>query len=174
MNLRGSSDVEQEKKKKKYLPLVVFLLKRLHVLGNVATNDVLLEDLGVELLGLGVVTRESLLVVGDEDTTVRGTLHGTEDTGTSRSASETDIEVALEGTRLVVTEGLNELQFTSGLNNTLVLVGKAKLGEGSSGNEETGSVTSGPVGETVLDAVSGELLGGGVGEDNVTLDWRQR
>lgn len=173
MNLRGSSDVEQEKKEK-YLPLVVFLLKRLHVLGNVATNDVLLEDLGVELLGLGVVTRESLLVVGDEDTTVRGTLHGTEDTGTSRSASETYIEVALEGTGLVVTEGLDELEFTSGLNNTLVLVGKAKLGEGSSGNEETGSVTSGPVGETVLDAVSGELLGGGVGEDNVTLDWRQR
>lgn len=168
MNLWGSSDIDH-KNKTKYLPLVVFLLKRLHVLGNVATDNVLLKDLGVEFLGLGVVTRESLLAVGDEDTTVRGTLHGTEDTGTSGSASETDIEVALEGTGLVVTEGLNELELTSGLNNTLVLVGKAKLGEGSSGNEETGSVTGGPVGETVLDAVSGELLGGSVGEDNVTL-----
>lgn len=137
------------------------------------TDDVLLEDLGVELLGLGVVTRESLLVVRDEDTTVRGTLHGTEDTGTSGSASETDIEVALERTGLVVTEGLSELELTSGLNNTLVLVGKAELGEGSSGDEETGSVTSGPVGETVLDAVSGELLGGSMSEDNVTLDQSQ-
>lgn len=73
--------------------LVIFLLKLLHVFGNlewmwyelkpssrtnitrntnVATEDVLLENLSIELLGLGVVTRESLLVVGNEETTVAG------------------------------------------------------------------------------------------------------
>lgn len=85
-------------------PLVVFLLERLHVLGNVTTNDVSLESLGVKGLGLGVETGETLLVVGDEDTTVRATLHGAKDTVTGRSATETDVEVTLERSGLIVTD----------------------------------------------------------------------
>jgi hypothetical protein len=66
-----------------------------------------LEDLGVELLGLGVVTGESLLVVGDEDTSVGSTLEGTEDSVTGRGSSETDIEVGLERSGLVVADWLS-------------------------------------------------------------------
>jgi hypothetical protein len=84
-------------------PLVIFLLQRLHVLGDVTTGDVLFQNLGVELLGLDVVTREPLLVVGDEDTTVGSTLQGTEQTVTGGGALETDIEEALEWTGLVIT-----------------------------------------------------------------------
>ena len=150
--------------------LVVLLLKVLHVLGDVATDNVLLENLSVEGLGLGVVAGEALLVVGDEDTTVRGTLHGTEDTVAGRGAAETDVEVSLEGAGLVVAEGLNELELTRGLGEALVLVGEAELGKSTAGDKETSGVSGGPVGETVLDAVLGELLRRGVGKNEVTLE----
>jgi hypothetical protein len=42
--------------------------------------------------------------VGDENATVGGTLEGTEHTVTGRGAAETDVEVALEGAGLVVTD----------------------------------------------------------------------
>ena len=81
-----------------HVPLIVLLLEGLHVLSNVSTEDVLLEDLGIKLLALGIVSREALLIVGDEDTTVRSTLHSTKDTRSSRRATKTDIEVAFERT----------------------------------------------------------------------------
>jgi hypothetical protein len=64
---------------------------------------------------------------------------------------------------------LDKLNLSGGLSDTLVLVGEAELGQSSSGNKETGSVGGGPVGKTVLDAVLGELLGGSVCKDKVTL-----
>ena len=77
------------------IPLVILLLKGFHVFRDVTTENVLLQDLIIELLGLGIVAREALLVMGDEDTTVGGTLEGTEHTRTSRRAFETNVEVAL-------------------------------------------------------------------------------
>ena len=66
--------------------LVIFLLQGLHELGDMATVDVALQGLGIELLHFGVVAGEALLRVRDEDAAVRGTLHGAEDTGTGRGA----------------------------------------------------------------------------------------
>ena len=79
-------------------PLVILLLEGLHVLSNVSTEDVLLEDLGIKLLALGIVSREALLIVGDEDTTVRSTLHSTKYTSTSRRPLKTNIEITFKGT----------------------------------------------------------------------------
>lgn len=133
------------------------------------TDDVLLENLGVDSLALWVESWESLLVVGNEDTTIRGTLHGTEDSVTGRGSSETDIEVGLEWPWLVLTKGLNKLELSRWLGETLVLVGEAELGESSSGEKETGGVSSSPVGQSVLDTVSLKLPRRGVGEDNISL-----
>lgn len=41
-----------------------------------------------------------------------------------------------------------ELQLPVGLGHTFVLVGEAELGEGSTGDKETGSVGGSPVGQT--------------------------
>lgn len=65
---------------------------------------------------------------------------------------------------------LGELHLASGLNNTLVLVGKAELGQSPTSDQQTSSVRGGPVGQTVLDTVSGELFGRSVGEDEITLE----
>jgi hypothetical protein len=179
-------------------PLVIFLLEGLHVLGDVSTDNVLLQGLGVQLLGLDVVTGEPLLVVGNVETTVRSTLQGTEDSVTGGGPLETDVEEDLERPGLVVTLHYSDVQkmasgsstprplFTShrvsatltslgdghltiGLGDTLVLLVQAELLEGTTSTEETGGVSRGPVGKTVLDSVSGKLRRGSGAEDKVSL-----
>ena len=105
------------------------------------TENVLFEDLSIQLLGLWVVTGETLLVVGNVDTNVASTLEGTEHTRTSRRALETDVEVALERPRsILVVEGLGHDEGAIGLLLTLVLVSKAKLGQGTASAEEASRV----------------------------------
>ena len=59
--------------------LLVLLLQRLHVLGNVETEDVLSVHVGVQLLALGVVAGEPLLRVGDVQSSVNSALQSSED-----------------------------------------------------------------------------------------------
>ena len=152
--------------------LLILISQVLHVLGDVGTVDVVLQGLGVELLGLDVVTGETALGVGDEDTTVRGTLHGSEDTVTGRGADKTNIEEGLEGAALAIIglDGLGERVLTGSLLDTLELLVKVELLEDTTGKEQTGGVGSSPVGKTLLDAVLGELVSVGGGKNLVTGD----
>ena len=107
-----------------------------------STEDVLLEDFSVEFLGFNIESRETFLRVGDEDTTIGSTLHGTEDTGTGGSAAETDIKEALEWTgSIFLIDGLSEGEFTIGLSYTLVLVGKTELGKGTTSAKKTSGIS---------------------------------
>lgn len=154
--------------------LLIVIGEGLHVLSDVTTEDVVSEGVGIELLGLHVVTGESLLGVGDEDTTVGGTLHGTEDTGTGGGSLQTNIKEDLEGAALTIVGlgGLSELVLTVSLLDTSEVLVEAELLESTAGDEETGSVGSGPVGETVLDTVGLELVSVGRDEDLVARDLR--
>lgn len=154
--------------------LLIVVGKSLHVLSNVATVDVLLQGLGVELLGLHVETGESVLGVRDEDTTVGSTLHDTEDAGTGGGAGKTNIEEGLEGSALlaVLLSSLGQGVLSIGLLDTGEGLVEAELLEDTSGKEQTSSVGSSPVGKTVLDAVGLKLVGVGSGEDLVTGDLR--
>jgi hypothetical protein len=141
--------------------LLVIVGEGLHVLSDVTTEDVLAEGLGVKLLALGVVTGETVLGVGDEDTTVGATLHGTEDTGTGGGTGETDIQEDLEWAALLTVNlgGLGEGELTVSLLNTGEVLVQLKLLENAAGKEETGGVRGGPVGKTVGDAVGLQLVG---------------
>ena len=154
--------------------LLIVISETLHVLGNVTTENVAAESLGVELLSLDVVTGETALGVRNEDTTVGGTLHGTEDTGTSGGTGKTNVEEGLEGaaSTLLGLGSLSERELSIGLLNTGEILVKAELLESAAGKEETGSVGGGPVGQTVGDAIALELVGVGAGEDLVTGDFR--
>ena len=154
--------------------LLIIIGKVLHVLSDVTAGDVLAEGLGVELLGLDVESGETVLGVGDEDTTVGGTLHGTEDTGTSGGTDKTNIKEGLEGTAgtLVGLDGLSELVLTVGLLDTSELLGQAELGEDTAGEEQTGGVGGSPVGQTLGETVALELVGVGAGQDLVARDLR--
>jgi hypothetical protein len=135
----------------------------------VTTIDVGAEDLSIELLGLSIETGETVLTVGDEDTTIGGSLHGSEDTGTGGGALKTDIQEALEGTGSIL-DGLGHRDGAIGLGDTLVLVGKTELGQDTTSNEETGGVSGSPVGQTTLNTVLGELMSISRGKNKVTLE----
>lgn len=154
--------------------LLIVIGEGLHVLGNVATVDVLAEGLGIQLLALHVVTRESLLGVGDEDATVGGTLESTEDTGTGGGTGKTNVKEGLEGAALAIVglSGLGEGELTVSLLNTDKVLVEAELGEDTAGDQETGGIGGRPVGQTVVDAVSLQLVGVGSDQDLVTRDLR--
>lgn len=124
------------------IPLIIFLLKRLHVLSDVTSEDVLFEDLSIQLLGLWVVSGETLLVVGNVNTTVTSTLEGTEHTGTSRSTLETNVKVTLERPgSIFLIESLGQRKLAIGFSNTLILVSKTQFGQGTTSDEETSGVS---------------------------------
>ena len=58
--------------------LLILLLETLHVLGHVEPEDVLSVNVSVELLALRVVAREAFLGVGNVESSVNGTLQGSE------------------------------------------------------------------------------------------------
>jgi hypothetical protein len=110
--------------------------------------------------------------VGDVETTVGGTLHGTEDAGTGGGAGETDVKEDLEGAALLTVDlsGLGHGELAISLLDAGEGLVELELLEGAAGKEKTGSVGGSPVGETVGDAVGLELVGVGGGEDAVTSD----
>jgi len=64
------------------LPLVCFFIiikKRSHVLSYVETVNVLTMDIGVEVLALGIIARETSVGVRNVKTSIDSSLHGTED-----------------------------------------------------------------------------------------------
>lgn len=128
--------------------------------------------------------------MGDEDTTIAGTLHSTEETRSSRSALEANIEVALEGAGgVLLVQNLGVGQSTVRLSDTLVLIGETKLSESAASGKEASSIscskdkrkiivmswqqnnvcTCGPVGETMADAIPRELPRVGGGKNEVSL-----
>ena len=143
-------------------------LEGLLVLGDVLTENTLLKDFGVELLGLSVVAGEPLLAVGDQETTIDGTLEGGEDLGTSGGAVETDIKVGSEGAGGISNLLNIENLAINGLVASIVGV-QLELLEETAGAKETHGVGGGVVGQTGLDAVLRELVGVGGGEDVVTV-----
>jgi hypothetical protein len=154
--------------------LLVVVGKALHVLSNVTAGDILAEGLGVELLGLDVETGEAVLGVGDEKTTVRSTLQGTEDTGTSGGTDETDIKENLEGAAGAVVGfgSLGQGVFTVSLLDTLEGLVELELLEETASEKQTGGVGSRPVGQTVVNAIALQFVGVGRGDDLVTGDFR--
>lgn len=135
-----------------------------------SAKDILPQNLGLKLLRLDIESREPAFGVRDKDPAVRRTLHRTKHTRTSGRPLKADIEHGFERTAFVLVVPGN-LVFAVGFGDALEGLAEAELGERAAGEEEAGGVGSGPVGETVLDAVAGELVGVGSGEDLVAGDF---
>jgi len=76
--------------------LLVVLLKLLHVLGNIATEDVFAVGLGVEVVLFVVVAWESLGGVWDIKATINGALECTKDLVTGGGSGQTSVQEASE------------------------------------------------------------------------------
>ena len=147
----------------------ISLLEGLLVISNVLTEDALLQNLGLELLGLSVVAGEPPLTVGDLKATIDGTLEGGEDLGSGGRAVETHIEVAGERAGRVI-DVLNVVDLSVDFLVANVLGVQLELLEETAGGKETHAVGGGIVGQTGLDSVPGELVRVGGGEDVITVD----
>merc|ERR1712127_501504 len=101
-------------------------------------------------------TGEAAVVVGDIQTTVACTLKGTEDTGTSGGAAQTNIQQSAER-RLALGVSLNVVLLTVNLLATLIL--QTQLAVDTTGQQQTDAVSGGVVGQTDLQTVAGELVG---------------
>ena len=149
--------------------VLILVLQRAHVLGDVLAEDVVAVNLGVEGLLLSVVAGETLLGVGDVQTTIDGSLQGTENSSAGGGAGETDVEAGAEGSGSVG-DILNHEVLSVDLGGALVDGVQVVLLEDTTGQEETGAVSGGIVGEADLDSVPGELVGVGGGDDLVTVE----
>ena len=111
-----------------YEPFIVFLFQALHVFSYVTTVNILFQYFSVERFVLGVVAGKTFIGMRNEDSAVAGTLECAKYTGSSRGASQTDIEIAFKWPRSIFfVEGLNERECTVGFRDTLVLVRKAEF-----------------------------------------------
>jgi hypothetical protein len=147
--------------------LLVVLLELLHVLGNVATEDVFAVGLGIEVVLFVVVAWESLGGVWDIEATINGTLECAKDLVTGGGSGETGVQEASEWAWTVVA-WLHVVLVTIDLLLSLVKLVELHLLEESPGEEETGAVVSGVVLEADRDAELGQLVGVGGADDNIT------
>lgn len=113
---------------------------------------------------------EALCAVRYIETTIGSTLHGTEDTVSSRSADKTDIEVSFERTLIIGGLVDNRVVLTVDLGISLVNVAETLLSEESASAKEASAVGSGVVGETGVETVSPELERVGRSHDLVTFE----
>jgi hypothetical protein len=145
----------------------VVLLELGHVLSDVATEDVFAVGFGVEFVFLGIVTWKSFGRVRNIKSTVDGSLEGTENFVTGGGSGETGVQKASEWTWTFV--GWFNVVFIS-VDFFLSFVDgiELHLGEKSSGEEETGAVVSGVVGEAGLDSEFRELVGVSGTDNNIS------
>jgi len=157
---------------------VIFLLEVLHVLTNVASEDALTVHVRVVLLGVTVITRESLLGVGDIKSTIGGALQGTEDTASSRGGLASNIKEGTEGT-LVLIDLINVVGSLSNRGRddisvnlviTLIDIIQTNLLEETTSAQQSSTVGSGVVLKSDLQSVTGEFVRAGRREDAVTID----
>lgn len=148
---------------------LIFVLEEFHVFRDVTTEDVVSQSVSVQLLGVLVVTRETGLRVGDVDTTISGTLEGSEDSGTSGGSAQTDIQESLEGARAIF-NSLDFVVLTVDLFSTGVDFVQLKLVQNSASSKQTSGVGSSPVGQTDLDTIAGQLVGVSSRDNNITLE----
>jgi len=114
--------------------LGVVLRKMLHVVANVSSKDVLSKNVGVELLTLVIISNESLIGMGDLETSVSGSLQSGKDLASSRGSSETYVHQSAERSRSI-SEFLYVVILSVDISVSLVLVSEVKLGEDSSSQQ---------------------------------------
>jgi len=138
----------------------------------VSTEDVLAQGLGVQLLGLHVVTGEAILRVRDEDAAIRSALHHAEHARAGGGTGQADVKKTFEGATLLAVDfgSFRQLVLAISFDDALELLIQLQLLQGAACKEESGGVCRGPVGEAMLDAVGFELVGVGSSEDLVAGD----
>lgn len=152
------------------IALGIALLQVPHVVSNVAAEEVLAEDFGVEFLRFGVIASEARIRVGDVEAAVASALESRENPRTGGGTGKTDVEAGLEGLGAVNAVEIVVPVLAGDLDLSLVPGGKAKLREMPAGQEEASGIARGVICETSLKPIARQFVRIGSGHDNVSLD----
>lgn len=160
--------------------LVIFLLKVLHVLSNVSSEDTLTVHICVVLLSITVVSWETLLRVWDIKSTISSSLKCSEDTASSGSCTASNIKKSTEWALLVINlinvvgllSYLSLYNLSINLSVSLINIIKANLLEKTSCYKKSGTVSCSVVLKTNLKSVTFKLSRVSCSKDTVTIDER--
>lgn len=136
---------------------------------DVSTEDVAAEGLSLELLALSVVSNETGHGVGDVQTTISSSLHGSENLASSAGLSETNIQETLEGASVTI-DGGNVVVLSVDVVVSGVLGVHVELLQDTASNQQTSGIGSSIVGVANGETISGELMAIGGSKDEVSLD----
>lgn len=151
---------------------LTLFLELIHVVINMNSENTVSVDFGiisVLLIIISIGSRETLGVVRNIHSTVNSSLEGTEDTVTSGSGHQTNIQNGFErvfAIHIVVDHGI---VFSVDFSLALVLFIQFVFLEKSTGAEKSSGIGSGVVGQTASDSVLFELGGLGLGNDLITF-----
>lgn len=125
-----------------------------------ATKDVFAEGLGVKFLALDIVTWKAVLGVGDQDSAIRSTLHGTKDTRTSGGTFQADIEEAFERASILAVDlcGFGQVVLAFGILDASEGFVESEFFEDAAGDKETSSVGGSPIGKAMFNAIGAEFM----------------
>jgi len=165
----GSDAVLQKLTELLLVSLLILLQERLHVVGDVLSEDVVLVHFRIVFFAFGVESREALVGVRDINAAIDGTLKSAEDLGAGRRAGEADVEVSAEGAVLSINI-LHAEVLAVGISLAFVNFVETVLGQDSPGDQEAGAVSGGIVGQPDLDAVFGEFVSVSRLDDHVSVN----
>jgi len=163
----ASFDASSDKSRELFLEgFLILFLEVGHVVGNMATEDVLFVGFSIGFIVVAVLlgSREATVVVGDIKTTVTSTFHGAKDTGTSGGALQTDIQKGFE--RGFATNINFDVEIFT-INFSLTFVVEVELSVDTTSEEETSAVGGGVVGQTKGDTITFKFVGVCRGEADI-------
>jgi hypothetical protein len=145
-----------------------------------SSEDTFAVHIGIVLLGITIVARESLFGVRDVQTSVGSTFECAKDTASGGGGFASYVKEGAEGALVLVDFVYKVGGFTHfGFDNISINFGvafvhivKANLLEETTSTEESGAVGGGVVLKTDLESVAGELVRTGRGQDAISIDER--
>jgi hypothetical protein len=145
-----------------------------------SSEDAFTVHIGIILLGITIISRETLVRVWDVQSTIGGTLQGTEDTAPGRGGLDTNIQKSAEGALIfidlidVVGSLTNGGRDDSSINFIISFIDiiKSNLLEETTGTKKTGAVSSGVVLKSNTQSITGQLVGASRSQNPVSINKR--
>mmetsp|Transcript_23024 Transcript_23024/g.53232 ORF Transcript_23024/g.53232 Transcript_23024/m.53232 type:complete len:248 (+) Transcript_23024:198-941(+) len=138
------------------VPVGVLLLQKLHILGDVTAEDVLLMRLSVKFLGFAVVARETLFAVRNQQAPINGALERAKYLGACRCACEAYIKHASERALVALLLDLEHLAVDLLLSSVILV--ETNLLQKAARHKQASAVARGVIGETNFNVILRELV----------------
>jgi len=134
--------------------------------------------IGIVLLRITIISRETLLRMGDIKSSISGSLKGTEDTASGGGGTTSYIKKGTERTLVLINlinivsllSDLTGDNFSINLGVSLVYLIETDLLQKTTSDKKSGTVSSGVVLKSTFKSVTSKFLGSGLGKDTISIN----